>query len=161
MRIFGMSAEDREASTSSLADTKQAGAKRRRWPDALKRELVAATTEPGASVSVIARRHDVNANQLFKWCRQLGGLAAAASVGPAHFVPVEIAPVPATTSPTQAPATRGAGSLQLSAAPSPAAASGTIEIQLPGGVRVKIIGAADARSVSAVLGAVMAKRRRR
>src|SRR3954468_7624733 len=124
MRIFGMSAGDREASTSRLVDTQQAGGKRRRWSDALKRDLVAAATEPGASVSVIARRHDVNANQLFKWCRQLGGSAAVASVEPAHFVPVEIAPVSATASPAQAPAARGAGSLQLPAAP----ASGTIEI---------------------------------
>jgi len=30
----------------------------------LKRQLVAATFEPGASVSIVARRHDVNANQL-------------------------------------------------------------------------------------------------
>ncbi|HEX2525284.1 MAG TPA: transposase [Geminicoccus sp.] len=62
--LFGMSAEDREVSALRLADTKQAGAKRRRWPDALKRELAAAAMAPGASVSVIARRHDVNANQL-------------------------------------------------------------------------------------------------
>jgi transposase len=32
----------------------------------LKRQIVAETEEPGASVSVIARRHDVNANQVFK-----------------------------------------------------------------------------------------------
>ena len=36
----GMDAEDQEVSASRLADTKQAGAKRRRWPDTLKRELV-------------------------------------------------------------------------------------------------------------------------
>jgi len=28
--------------------------------------MVAETLEPGSSVSVVARRHDVNANQLFK-----------------------------------------------------------------------------------------------
>ena len=43
---------------------------RRRWPEAEKRRIVAETLEPGASVSVVARRHDVNANQVFSWRRQ-------------------------------------------------------------------------------------------
>ena len=55
-------------------DTKEAGGKRRRWPEALKRELVAETLEPGASVSIVARRHDVNANKLFKWRRRLAAM---------------------------------------------------------------------------------------
>ena len=54
-------------------DTKEAGAKRRRWSLDLKRQLVAETLEPGSSVSIVARRHDVNANQLFKWRHELGG----------------------------------------------------------------------------------------
>jgi transposase-like protein len=33
----------------------------RSWPEALKREIVAAWFEPGASVSVVARRYEVNA----------------------------------------------------------------------------------------------------
>jgi transposase len=32
---------------------------------------VAETQAPGASVSIVARRHDVNSNQLFRWRRQL------------------------------------------------------------------------------------------
>jgi transposase len=36
-------------------------------PEALKREIVAASLVPGASVSIVARRYDVNANQVFKW----------------------------------------------------------------------------------------------
>jgi len=45
----------------------------------LKRQIVAETQEPGASVSVVARRHDVNANQLFKWRREMApeGIALA------------------------------------------------------------------------------------
>ena len=34
-----MDGRDREASASRLADTKQAGGKRRRWPEELKREI--------------------------------------------------------------------------------------------------------------------------
>ena len=39
----------------------------RSWPEELKREIVAASLEPGSSVSVAARRYDVNANQVFAW----------------------------------------------------------------------------------------------
>ncbi len=55
--------------TMSDVDTSE---KRRnkRWPEALKREIVAATFEPGASVSVVARQYDVNANQVFMWRRR-------------------------------------------------------------------------------------------
>jgi transposase-like protein len=42
----------------------------RSWPEALKREIVAATLTPGSSVSVVARRYDVNANQVFAWRRR-------------------------------------------------------------------------------------------
>ena len=58
-----MDIADRAVSASGLADAKQAGGKRRRWPDGLKREVVAALSEPGALVSIVARRYDVNASQ--------------------------------------------------------------------------------------------------
>jgi transposase len=51
--------------------------------------MVAETQAPGASVSVVARRHDVNSNQLFRWRRQLLPRAAVES---GAMVPVEIAP---------------------------------------------------------------------
>jgi transposase len=154
--LVGMSAVDQEVSASGLADTKQAGAKRRRWPDALKRELVAAAMAPGASVSIIARRHEVNANQLFKWCRQFGN--PASSTEPTGFLPVEVMPL--STVPPPAPATIAGPAGPAEPVLSAAAPVGSIEVVLPGGIRVKIIGAVDAKTVAAVLGAVMAKRRR-
>jgi transposase len=51
--------------------------------------MVAETLAPGASVSIVARRHDVNSNQLFRWRRQLLPKAAIES---SVMVPVEIAP---------------------------------------------------------------------
>jgi transposase len=63
--------------------------KRRQYSDALKRQIVAETQVPGASVSIVARRHDVNSNQLFRWRRQLLPKAVVAS---GAMVPVEIAP---------------------------------------------------------------------
>src|SRR3974377_731590 len=66
----------------------------RSWPEALKREIVAASlvrgsSGVGASVSVVARQYDVNANQVFSWrkryrddARQLSGPLAP------HLIPV-------------------------------------------------------------------------
>lgn len=151
-----MSAEDREVSAWRLADTKQAVRKRRRWPDALKRELVAAAMAPGASVSVIARRHDLDTNQLFKWCRPFGGLAASAE--PSGFLPVEVMPAPATL--PAAPTTMAGTATPAEPVLPAAAACGLIEVVLPGGIRVTITGMVEAKTASAVLGTLMAKRRR-
>ena len=78
-------------STTGLVDTKQqpSPTKRRQYSEALKRRMVAETQAPGASVSIVARRHDVNSNQLFRWRRQLLPKAAVES---GAMVPVEIAP---------------------------------------------------------------------
>ena len=55
-------------STKSVMDITSAGRRRHRsWPDALKREIVAASFAPGSSVSIVARQYDVNANQVFNW----------------------------------------------------------------------------------------------
>jgi transposase len=81
-------------STKSLVDTKRkplSTGGRREWPEALKRQMVAETLEPGASVSIVARRHDVNTNQLFKWRRELLPKAVVPAVVEAGtMVPVEI-----------------------------------------------------------------------
>jgi transposase len=132
------------------ADTKQAGGKRRRWPEALKRELVAATLEPGASVALVARRHDVNANMLFKWRRRFTAVAPPSSAPPAGLVPVQIVlDAPVISGPTidAKPAVDGS-------------AAGSIEIALSGGVRVRIKGAVDPAAVTAAVDAVMKSRRR-
>ena len=53
---------------------------RRRWSGAEKRRLVAATPEPGASVSAIAREAGIHASQLWGWRRQLRAAAPVASL---------------------------------------------------------------------------------
>src|SRR5258708_14493707 len=80
-----------QVSTTGLVDTKQqpGPTKRRQYSEALKRQMVAETQAPGASVSIVARRHDVNSNQLFRWRRQLLPKAVVES---GAMVPVEIAP---------------------------------------------------------------------
>jgi len=43
---------------------------RRRWSEAEKRRIVAESYQAGVSVSLVARRNDMNANLLFTWRRQ-------------------------------------------------------------------------------------------
>ncbi|HEY3642456.1 MAG TPA: transposase [Xanthobacteraceae bacterium] len=80
-----------QVSTTGLVDTKQqpSPTKRRQYSEALKRQMVAETQVPGASVSIVARRHAVNSNQLFRWRRQLLPKAVVES---GAMVPVAIAP---------------------------------------------------------------------
>src|SRR6476661_10292962 len=90
-----MRAAAKEVSTNGLVDTKRTPrvGKRRNWPEAFKRQVVAETLEPGSSVSIVARRHDLNTNQLFKWRRELlpKEPPTAAETG---LVPVEIVAAP-------------------------------------------------------------------
>ena len=58
---------------------------RRRWTAAEKLAIVRETHEPGASVSLVARRHGVNANQLFHW-RKLEREGALTAVGAGDVV---------------------------------------------------------------------------
>jgi len=86
-----MAKQAEQVSTTGLVDPKQQPGltKRRPYSEALKRPMVAETQAPGASVSIVARRHDVNSNQLFRWRRQLLPKAVVES---GAMVPAEIAP---------------------------------------------------------------------
>jgi transposase len=81
-----------EVSTTGLVGTKlgRGTGKRRQWPGALKRRIVAETLEPGSSVSIVARRHDVNANQLFKWRGEIAPEQMPAADESVPMLPVEI-----------------------------------------------------------------------
>jgi transposase len=87
----------------------EATGKRRRRTYTLeeKQGFVAESDAAGASVSLVARRHDINANLLFTWRRQLRPPALAGSLG--EFIPIEIigaqpplAPAIATEAPSRA-----------------------------------------------------------
>jgi transposase len=123
---------------SSDVDTIATGRRRNRlWPEALKREIVAASYEPGSSASVVARRYDVNTNQLFAW-RKLyreGDRARAERRGPV-LLPVTV--------------TAEAGT---PARPSSSAAD-TIEIELSGKYRVRIGSGVDGKALRRVLDAL-------
>ena len=98
--IGRMAATANEVSTNGLVDTKQSRpARRRDWPEELKRQMVAETLEAGSSVSLVARRHDVNANQLFKWRREILPKGSTVEVEGGPMVPVEIVPEPERRTP--------------------------------------------------------------
>ena len=75
-----------EAEQSGARSDGRVRRRRRRWSEARKRRIVAESYQAGVSVSVVARRHDVNANQVFTWRRQYRELAQAAG----GFVPVVV-----------------------------------------------------------------------
>src|SRR3954467_13127951 len=105
--------------------------KRRRhrtWPESLKREIVAATLLPGSSVSRVARRYDVNANQVFAWRRRYRGEIAE---------PAELRLLPVTVTPDQPVGTT--------------AASRPIEIVLAGNYRVRVGDGVQAATLRLVL----------
>ena len=66
--------------------------RRRRRTDEEKRRIIAECDAPGSSVSIVARRHDLNANLLFTWRRQLQRGESKVGLDPASFVPAIIAP---------------------------------------------------------------------
>ena len=61
--------------------------RRRRWSAAEKMRLVEESLEPGASVSLVARRHGVNPNQLFTWRRLAAHGAFTAAAAGEEVVP--------------------------------------------------------------------------
>ena len=67
--------------------------RRRRWSDEQKLAVLRETTEPGAIVSMVARRHGINTGQLYTWGMQL--LQGAMS----GFMQVDLTPAPAAPDP--------------------------------------------------------------
>ena len=106
--------------------------RRRRWSASEKQQLVAASLEPGSSVSALAREAGIHASQLYGWRRQLRAQP------PMSFAPVRIAPD----------------------GPAGLIGPGTIEIEFASGARMRIAGAADLATLTAAVAALSCGRRR-
>ena len=76
--------------SDQLLQVRVTGARKRRRTIKERREIVEETLVPGASVSRVARRHDVNANQVFYW-RKLFREGQLGSKTDTQLVPVKIA----------------------------------------------------------------------
>jgi transposase len=120
-------------STKTVMGTTETGRRRNRsWPEALKREIVSASLVPGCSVSVIARRYDVNANQVFSWRRLYrDSLVPSADPTAPRLVPVMVTAEQ-----------RSDGS---------PAASAAIEIELAGRYRIRVRSGVDEQALRRVL----------
>jgi transposase len=123
-----------------------------------KKRLVDACLQPGASLSALALKAGVNANQLHKWVRLHEQSNTAAredrQVAASAFVPVVAipdAPIVMTDAPVSQPCPRSE-SLRLS----PRAAR--LSAQLPNGVRLELeCGADDSALVRAMITALGAR----
>ncbi|SDR01434.1 transposase [Rhizobiales bacterium GAS191] len=107
--------------------------RRRRWSSAEKEQLVAASLEPGASVSAIAREAGIHASQLYGWRRQL---RIRPVIG---FAPVQIS---------------------AEAAPAVVAGRGAIEIEFANGARMRVTGVVEPAMLRAAVASLSGDRRR-
>ena len=64
-RVHLLQADTNAMSLSNVVDSVRARRKRRSWSVEEKRRIVDESLEDGASIAEVARRHDLNANQLF------------------------------------------------------------------------------------------------
>jgi transposase len=113
-----------------------------------KRRIVAETLVPGASVSVVARRHDVNANQVFKWRRELAaGDRAALPVPACEFVPLGVfAEVEGKA--------RAAAQGNEARPAAPTARNGLMEVDLPSGTHLRVDASVDEGALGRLLRAL-------
>ena len=118
--------------------------RRRRWHPQQKLAIVQESLADGSGPSAVARRYGISTGLLYTWRKQL---LTAATEG---FVPCEI-----VDAAPRAEAPRLAGPEILpDPAPDPVTVSGAIDIELPGGARVRIGGTADAATLRLVLDAL-------
>lgn len=122
-------------SASGRVEIRTGIGRRRRWTDKEKGGIVAEAVAPGAVVSEVARRHDLTPQHLFSWIKAAkAGRFALTAREDLDFVPVVVAePEAAAKTPVGEPA--------------------AIEITI-GGVIVRVLNGADARTVDAVLRAI-------
>jgi transposase len=110
------------------------GRRRRSWSLDEKRRIVDESLEDGASLAEVARRHDLNANQLFTWRRQFGVEAA----GPKNLAPI----LPVTIA------------LETASEDSDPGSSGQIEIVLADGDRILVWSDVETAALTRVLKAL-------
>jgi transposase len=127
-----------------------------------KLELVAEALAPGASVSAISRRRNVNANLIFTWRKQYraGRLGPPGALdGSPAFVPVGIVDgtgqaMPVTCLPVlEAPQQQSSAAART--APKPTPVSRAIELELRNGIKLRLDAGMATDTLRRVLRAVM------
>lgn len=117
-----------------------------------KRRIVEETLSPGASVSVVARRHDVNANQVFMWRREYRAGKLCGGTAVAGFIPVGVVDGDAVVRPALLPsATDGRKRRRSEPVTTVAATCWRTEVELRNGVKARFGGGADEKDMRLVL----------
>jgi transposase len=113
--------------------------------------IIEEATQPNASVAAVARKHGINANQVFGWLRlHRSGLLESQRHGkPAPLLPVKITtptltPTQRSTPPTQSKRGRRAGG-------GADTADTMLELILPEGLRVRLYGEAERAVLERIL----------
>ena len=113
---------------------------RRRYSIAEKLQILEETRRPGASVADVARVHGINHNVVFGWRRLAQrGLLRSQAQDSVPLLPVRV------ESPTVVPSPM---------TPSRSTEVGSIEVEFPGGVRVRVHGVVDALALERVFKAL-------
>ena len=112
-----------------------------------KLRIVEEARAKGASVAMVARRHNLNANQVFAWRRQhrRGLLNSQGPKDQAKLLPVKV------STPTVMPTERAAPTAPSQRPSEPKQASRLIEIKLSNGHSIVLHGRVDAEALSRVI----------
>ena len=112
--------------------------KRRSWSDDEKRSICLQTLAPGVSVSQVARRYALNANQIFNWLKDERFAPSPDEADTAVFLPIEVCgeptPLPSVLEPDTA-----------------CRSHGRVEIALSSGHRLIVEGGFDGTEVARLL----------
>jgi len=91
---------------------------RRTWSDEEKRSICLQTLAPGVSVSQVARRYAMNANQVFNWLKDERFAPSPDETDTAVFLPIEVCgeqnPLPSVLEPGTACRSHGRVEIALS-----------------------------------------------
>lgn len=120
------------AMTISRAEVITSVERRRRWSQGEKERLVAASLEPGTTVSKVARKAGLHVSQLFRWRKVL---CKHGETSIARLVPVEIWPSVPPRDVAEAPLTTAPARRRRS--------QDIIEIDLGSGPRIRVDGDVD------------------
>jgi transposase len=127
-----------------MVDSVESGAARRerKWRSvAEKRRIAELTFEPGASVALVARAHGVNANQVFKWRRELKrGELVEPVAGTTALLPISLS-APCET----------ANEIVAAGAKEQATPGGAIHIEFPGRAMISVESGADPTLLRSIL----------
>jgi transposase len=140
MTISELTLKSSDAEPARRVEIFTGSGRRRDWSVEDKARIVAESYAPETTVSEVARRYALSAQQLFAW-RRAARRSASGGSGPS-FVPAVVAPEPAMR-----PARRSKRK--------PVRDAGIVEVEIDG-VTVRVGRGADAETIGAVIRAVKA-----